>query len=305
MAGSQASLSEQGSAEAKGAAAVYRIWPGAAPGSESWDWAERTAQIPWSAAERRYTRNVVTPTLTLFQPSPGMANGTAMIIAPGGAYHFLMMDHEGYDMARWLAARGVTAFVLKYRLGRSPDDDAAVLEFRNELQKRLGQVKAGDTAPPDRVGLTEIREMGEADGRQAIGFVRQHAADWGIDSQRIGIGGFSAGGGVAMGATFTYDAASRPDFTLSVYPAYRQGFKVPSDAPPLFLVIADNDMSVAPVSSARLYEAWHTAGKPAELHVFGNGAHGFGFGQNGLLSDPWVGLFDNWLSAMGLVPPAA
>jgi acetyl esterase/lipase len=109
--------------EAPDAEGVYRIWPGTAPGSETWDWSERTIQVPWSDLDRRVTRNVADPTVTVFRPPAAKANGTAMIVAPGGGFNFLMVDHEGYDMARWLNELGITAFVLKYRLGRTPDAD--------------------------------------------------------------------------------------------------------------------------------------------------------------------------------------
>lgn len=105
-----------------------------------------------------------------------------------------------------------------------------------------------------------------------------------------------------MGPAMLHDVGSRPDFVCGIYPAYRAGVPMPEDAPPLFLVISDDDKSVAPLSSARLYEAWHNAGKPAELHIFGNGAHGFGMGKAGLLSDPWIDLFGNWLAAQGMLP---
>ena len=157
-------------------------------------------------------------------------------------------------------------------------------------------------APPANPAIAEARLWAEEDGRQAIRYVRQHAADWGIDPQRIGIGGFSAGGAATMGPVFEHDAASRPDFAVGIYPAYRAGLPLPADAPPLFLTISDDDKSVAPLSSARLYEAWHTAGIPAEIHIFGNGAHGFGFGKSGLLSDPWADLLQNWLAVRGLLP---
>ena len=125
------------SVEAPDAEGVYRIWPGEGrgPGSEDWTWSERTMRVPWSDLDRRVTRNVVIPTVTVLRPPAGKANGTAMVVAPGGAFHFLMMDHEGYDMARWLAARGVTAFVLKYRLGRSPDDDPVARSATEALER--------------------------------------------------------------------------------------------------------------------------------------------------------------------------
>lgn len=289
--------------EAPDAVGVYRIWPGngTAPGSESWTWQPRTMPIPWAETTRRMTRNVVVPTVTVFRPAPGQANGTAMIVAPGGTFHFLMIDHEGYEMARWLAGLGVTSFVLKYRLARTPDDDAEVLDFRNDLRRRLERTGPMGDAPPTSDLMQHARLWGEEDGRQAMRFVRQRAAEWGIDPQRIGIAGFSAGGGVAMGAAMQHDDASRPDFAVGIYPAYRAGVPLPENPPPLFLAIADDDRAVAPLSAVRLYEAWHNAGKPAELHVFGNGAHGFGMGDNGLLSDPWSQLLGNWLGARGLL----
>jgi acetyl esterase/lipase len=224
-----------------------------------------------------------------------------MIVAPGGAFHFLMVDHEGYDMARWLVERGITAGVLKYRLAPTPENDAEMEAFRTGLQARLGRAQPTDTEPPDRDAAYDARRWGEEDGRQAIRFVRAHADAWSVDPHRIGIAGFSAGGGVAMGPVFEHDAQSRPDFAAAIYPAYRAGQTVPEDAPPLFLAIADNDASVAPVSAARLYEAWHRAGKPAELHIFGSGAHGFGMARGGLLSDPWIELLGNWLRSQNLM----
>jgi acetyl esterase/lipase len=122
-----------------------------------------------------------------------------------------------------------------------------------------------------------------------------------IDPARVGIAGFSAGGGVAMGTVLNEDATTRPDFACGVYPAYRASLPMPADAPPLFLVISDDDRSVSPLSAIRLYENWHKAGRSAELHIFGNGAHGWGMAKEGFLSDPWIDLFANWLKARGLL----
>lgn len=285
-----------------GATGVVRIWPGdVAPGSETWDWQERTAPVLTGPPGRTYVRNVVVPTVTVFAPAEGRANGAAMVIAPGGAFHFLMMEHEGYALARRLAAQGVTAFVLKYRLARTPDDDTEMDAFRAELGPRLGRAGQTDVDPPVREFLKPNRLLAEEDGRQAIRWVRAEAQRFGLDPARIGIAGFSAGGGVAMGAAFEHDAASRPDFVAALYPAYRAGVPVPENPPPLFLVIADDDASIPPISSARLYEAWHKAGGRAELHIFGSGAHGFGMDEKGTLSDAWAGLFENWLRARGII----
>jgi len=282
---------------------VYRIWPGdgVPVGSEDWDWQERTAIVPWMANGWRYARNVVIPSVTVIKPAPGKANGTAMVVAPGGAFHFLMMDHEGYDIGHWLAERGVTALVLKYRLMRTPDDDAEMEVFRNELHKRLGQPTQTDTSPPDRDFMRDVRLLGEEDGRQAIRWARAHADELGIDARKIGIAGSSAGGGVAMGASMAFDVQSRPDYAVGIYPAWRKELVVPDNAPPLFLVISDDDRAVAPMSSSRLYEAWHGAGASAELHVFANGGHGWGMAADAYLARSWLMLLESWMAWRGLV----
>jgi acetyl esterase/lipase len=137
--------------------------------------------------------------------------------------------------------------------------------------------------------------------RLAIRFVRQHAAEWGINPKRIGIMGFSAGGGIAINAILEHDSLSRPDFAVGIYPGYRIVTPVPEDASPLFITIADDDEAVAPISSARLYESWHQAGKTIELHIFANGGHGFGMRKQNLLSDAWIDLFKNWMVSQGYI----
>jgi acetyl esterase/lipase len=161
-----------------------------------------------------------------------------------------------------------------------------------------------ETPPMGTEAVEQARAWGEEDGRQAIRFVRQHAAEWGIDPQRIGIGGFSAGGGVTMAAVMQHDADSRPDFAVPVYAGYRTATPVPVDAPPLIIAAADDDVLVAPISGARLYEEWHKAGKPAELHIFVKGQQGFGMKRQNLPPDLWIDLFNTWLVNRGFLTPA-
>jgi acetyl esterase/lipase len=290
--------------EAPDAVGVWRIWPGngVPPGSEHWDWHERVSQVPWTEVPRLYARNVVFPTVTLHRPPEGKANGTALVVAPGGAFHFLMLEHEGHAMARWLTGLGVTVLVLKYRLLRTPDDDGEMLAFRTELHKRLDKPTQTETMPPGRAFMRETRILGEEDGRQAVRFARAHAGELGIRPDRIGIAGYSAGGGVAMGAAFSHDTESRPDYVVAIYPAWRRELMpVPANAPPLFLAVSDDDPQVAPMSTSRLYEAWHASGASAELHVFANGGHGWGMDRPGHLSDAWTTLLENWLRFRGLL----
>jgi acetyl esterase/lipase/phospholipase/lecithinase/hemolysin len=284
------------------AAGTFAIWPGAAPGSETWTWREQVS----GAGGNRMVRNIVTPTLTMYKPAAGKANGASVIIAPGGAFRFLMIDYEGVDLAHWLVERGITAFVLKYRVMHTPEDQAAMNTYLQNLTRAL---TAGDTKsenPPayDAETLAALA-MAEEDGRQAIRYVRRRAAEWSLDAHRIGIAGFSAGGGVVMGPVMQHDADSRPDFAAPIYPAYRSATPVPADAPPLFIVIADDDKLISPNSSARLYMAWHAAGKPAELHIFRRGNHGFGMKTQNQPSDMWVQLFYGWMASSGFVPAPA
>ena len=284
------------------AAGVFAIWPGTPPGSESWTWKE---QIDVRGGNRM-ARNVVTPTLTMYKPATGKANGASLIVAPGGAFRFLMVDYEGVDMAHRLADRGVTAFVLRYRVMHTPEDAAAMNRFLQDLTKTLSANDTKGENPPaysadERAAMT----LAEEDGRQAIRYVRGHAAEWGLDPHRIGIVGFSAGGGVTMGPVMRHDASSRPDFAAPVYPAYRTATPVPADAPPLFIAMADDDRLISPNSAARLYMAWHAAGKPAELHIFRHGNHGFGMRTQNLPSDGWFNLFAAWMESSGFLKPAA
>ena len=289
------------------AAGIYAIWPGsgAPPDSSTWTWHEQSMEMLGNTNPNRMVRNVVIPTVTMFKAAAGKANGTALIVAPGGAFSFLMVDYEGYEMARWVAEQGVTAFVLKYRVAHTPENDADMPAFLANLFNVLPHPGPTVETPPS--GTPEIeraRVWAEEDGRQAIRFVRRHAAEWGINPNRIGIGGFSAGGGVAMGTVMEHDAQSRPDFAVPVYAGYRSATPVPADAPPLFIAATDDDKLVAPISGAKLYEAWHAAGKPAELHIFARGEHGFGMKKQNLPSDAWTDLLKNWLSNLGYLSTA-
>lgn len=290
------------------AAGVFAIWPGSGvpQGSEKWTWHEQQMQMPGSATPNPMVRNVAIPTVTMFRPAAGAANGTAVIVAPGGAFSFLMVDYEGYDMARWLAQQGVTAFVLKYRVAHTPENDADMPAFLQNLFRVLPHPgPTVETPPVGTEAIEQARTWAEEDGRQAIRFVRQHAREWGVNPSRIGIAGFSAGGGVVMGTVMQHDAQSRPDFAAPIYAGYRTATPVPPDAPPLFIALTDDDKLVAPISGARLYEAWHAAGKPAELHIFAKGEHGFGMKKQNLPSDAWIDLFKTWLGNLGYLSPTA
>jgi len=275
---------------------VIPVWPGVAPGSENWTQKEEVVHLPPLAAGGPLVRNVVRPTLTVFLPNPPVPKGTGIIVCPGGGFHFLSWDSEGTEAAKWLSAHGVAAFVLKYRLvdtGPTQDD------FRKALAALM--------APPSKGGLpesmTKVLPLAVADGRQAMKVVRQHASQWSLDPDRIGIMGFSAGGMVTMGVLMNHDADSRPNFAAPIYGAgITPGEATPADSTPLFILCATND-PIAAAGSIDTYSRWKAAGYPVELHMYAKGGHGFGMNRQGLPSDHWIERFGDWLEEEGLLKP--
>lgn len=269
---------------------VIQLYPGKAAGSEKWNWTEQENSRNMFNSSVVY--NVVQPTLTAYLPDASIANGTAVIVAPGGAFHTLSIESEGIDVAKWLNAKGVAAFVLKYRLVHMDTDDPV-----GTLMKKMGDFKKLDEENDSVV------TMAVADGLKAIEFVRTHASNYNIDSKRIGIMGFSAGGTVTMGAVFNYTAANRPDFAAPVY-AYIPALKnqtIQADAPPLFICAASDDQLGMATMSSKLYTSWIDAKKEAELHMYLKGGHGFGMRKQGLPTDTWIERFGEWLGLKGLL----
>ncbi|MGA2770694.1 MAG: alpha/beta hydrolase [Bryobacteraceae bacterium] len=259
------------------------LYPGAAPGSENATYAEQET-IGQQDHVRRIA-NVTHPVLLEYLPESAKATGTAWIVCPGGGFRYLAIDYEGTDLARWLNSNGVAAFVLKYRVMRTGNDgekDPATMRDR----------------------LQTATAFALADGQQAVRVVRSRAAEWGIAPDRIGIIGFSAGGYVAAAVALHHDAASRPNFAAPIYPALPPDITVPADAPPLFLVHADDDATLSSVdNTVRLYTAWKKANIPAEMHIYLKGSHGFGMRKLGLPTDSWVDRFHDWLGLEGLLKP--
>lgn len=235
-------------------------------------------------------RNVTRPGLIPYLPDPQEANGIAMIICPGGAFHGLAIYHEGHDVARWLQARGVAAFVLKYRTVRTPDS----AEVYAEQMKGLRALPFEESEKHLEAATRTIKPIAIADGLQAIRLVRERAQEFGIEPQRIGIMGFSAGGYVAAYAALHDEPSSRPDFAAVIYGAVIKNVIVPRDAPPLFMALTTSD-EVAVEPSLELYTAWRRCGYPVEMHIYAAGNHGFGMNKTGLPVDGWIDRFWDWL----------
>ncbi len=269
---------------------VINLYNGAAPGSEKWSWHEQ--ENVKNMFQTPVVYNVVQPNLTAFIPDPAIANGTAVIICPGGAFHTLSIESEGNEVAKWLNKKGVAAFVLRYRLVHSVTDDPV-----KELIPKMADFKKLDQENDSVVA------MAIADGKKAIEYVRQNAAAYGINPHRIGIMGFSAGGTVTMGVGFTYTPSNRPDFLAPLY-LYKTALgnpDVPADAPPVFICAASDDQLGLAKHSTSLYNQWLDAGKSAELHMYLKGGHGFGMRKNNIPTDTWIERFGDWLSLQGLL----
>jgi acetyl esterase/lipase len=266
---------------------VVPLYQGTPPGSapENYPEKEYFSKI-WNT---EVISNVTKPTLTVFKPAPEQKNGTAVVVVPGGGFLALSINSEGNDVARYLAARGVTAFVLKYRLAHTGED--ATQEFMTLISDRQKfEEMVGKVIP-----------LSIADGLAAVTYVRQHASEWGISPDRVGIIGFSAGGEVAAGVGFQYTPQGRPAFVAPIYPAARR-FKdaaVPADAPPMFVAAATNDQLGLAPDSILLYEKWTAAHKSVELHMFAKGGHGFGMRTQNLPTDHWIDRFADWLDMLG------
>jgi len=264
------------------------LYNGVAPGSETWTWDEKTIDVN----DMKITLDVSKPTLVPYLPAK--PNGTAVIIAPGGAFHALAVGHEGAEVAKWLNKKGVTAFVLKYRLGHDdpahPENNFMTLLQTNNFRKL------------DSINST-IVPLAMQDGLTAMKYVRKHAASYKINPKKTGFMGFSAGGTVAMSVVYNASDENRPNFVAPIY-AYEGaiiGSAVPTVKTPIFIAAAtDDDLGLAS-HSVHIYQKWVDAKQPAELHMYERGKHGFGMRKQNLPVDKWIERFGDWLRMQGLL----
>jgi len=270
---------------------VIPLYPGTAPGSTQENYPEKEYFSKFS--NREVVANVTKPSLTVFRPSPELRNGTAVVICPGGGFMALTIKGEGTEVAKYMTARGVTAFVLKYRLAHTGED--ADREFAALIGDRQKY----------RETVEKIVPLAVADGLAAVTYVRQHASEWGVSPGRIGIMGFSAGGRVTAGVAFHYLPEGRPDFVAPIYgwgpggELSKDRAPVPVDAPPMFIAAATDDSFGLAPESIDLYEKWTGAQKSAELHMYAKGGHGFAMIKQNLPTDHWIDRFADWLELQG------
>lgn len=238
---------------------------------------------------QRIVWNVTVPTLEVFLPPSSTATSAAVIVAPGGGFMLLSYDMEGVLVAKWLAAHGIAAFVLKYRLEASPHDPSAMMlaltQVIEEHRKRSGQ-----KVPSPEVSVDE--PLAAADGAAAIRLVRSRAGQWGIDPQRVGFLGFSAGAVTATNVATAEKPEDRPAFVGVIYGTLHRN--LPLNPPPAFIATASDDPDLA-YAAIPMFELWRATGVPAELHLYERGGHGFGLIPSGSTSDHWLDEFYWWM----------
>lgn len=272
---------------------VIPLYDGKAPGSENWDWEQKEIRVEKYNATLIY--NVVSPTLVEYLPSPSNNMGTAMIIAPGGAFNFLGIDNEAEEVAHWLNGKGITAFVLRYRLHHLSSNDPI-----NESNKLIKDREKWHES------MRSIIPLAISDAEKAIEYVRNNAEKYQLSPKRIGLIGFSAGGMVALGTVLNPQNSQQPDFVASIYSTHKiiPNVKFPSNAPPLFLTIANDDSFGFQTENSELYQDWQKAGnKNATLHIYEKGGHGFGLKKQNLPTDSWTDRFEEWLDQHGWLWP--
>ena len=236
-------------------------------------------------------RNISTATLTPFLPQPGKANGAAVIVAPGGGFRWLSMGNEGWEVAQALADRGIAAFVLKYRLRPTPESLDAFKESMNRTFAAAAPPSEASKDParptPSLMDLSNQLEDAEA----AYAMIVKRAAEWGVDTARLGMIGFSAGAGLTMHSTL-HSKTMELDFIGPIYGGMGP-VEVPKNAPPMFNVIATDDFLFR--GQFGVVESWFKAGRPVEFHLYQNGGHGFGLGNPDRTSNRWFDAFMHWL----------
>src|SRR5438046_447569 len=279
---------------------LVELWPGKVPDETGNIGPERFRMSP--ALDRKQVEvteptqmitGVTKPTLTIYRPAKEQNTGTAILICPGGGYWNLYWQLEGEEVAAWLNSIGVTGIILKYRVPRRPG------EPEKEPARRPLQ-----------------------DAQRAVSLVRSKAREWGIDPQRIGIVGFSAGGHLAIATATSFEQRTyepvddidkiscRPDFAIPVYSGYLKpkdkdelapGLRIPTGTPPVFLVHGGADIVSPPEHSVLMYLALKHAGIPAELHIYATATHGFGIRQSDHPYSTWTESCANWLRHQGFL----
>lgn len=272
------------------------IWPGTPPDAQPVAGPEYTQTVGEDPPGAVVVGKVSRPTMTVYSPK-GRNSGAAVVVFPGGGYWVVYMDLEGTEVCDWLTSRGITCVLLKYRV-------------------------PGEHLSP-RSGAYPKSPMALEDAQRTIGLVRLHAAEWHIDSHKIGVLGFSAGGHLVAAISTNFakrlypavDAADkescRPDFGIALYPGHMlenssKDFElnpyipVTKQTPPTFLLQAEDDPIDTVKNSLVYYAALRKAGVPVEMHLYAHGGHGFGLRRTKFPITGWPQLVQTWLETIGM-----
>ena len=277
---------------------AYKIYEGPAPGSENWDWEE------YHYTDQNgdmYFANIKDPEIIAYLPEEGKATGAAMIVCPGGGFTVSYFTKEGTNVAEWLAEHGVAAFVLKYRL----------VHFAHNSEEAFYSISGSPApkyTPEEAKALEEHRpigiQMGYDDGRAAIAYLRTHASEFGIDPDRIGIMGFSAGALLSIDVALNHTPQNRPNLVAPVYGEITpMPESLPEDAAPLFIAAPEYDIFNG-LTAIDMMLAWRNAGRPAEAHYFAYEGHGFGYTPDPQRQRPsyvWIDLFYTFMQKSGFL----
>ena len=266
---------------------TLKLYEGVAPGSETWTHPEGKSE---NNGNVMYF-NVSSPEMTVYLPDPSIATGSAMVVCPGGAFSLLSYTPEGTLVAYELCKRGIAAFVLKYRTTPIINDKGEVSNKVEDLMKFVTELMSKSdtediTATANCLRM-EHSHLSFEDADRAISIVRQNAAKWNVQPDKIGIVGFSAGAVIAMHQALEHTEAGRPNFSGVVYGGWIPGAKAPSDAAPLFICSPTYDI-FHPEECINAYQIWQEAKLPVELHCYSDCVHGFGAVSTGKSSDLWM-----------------
>ena len=269
-------------AEAKSGSLPLYPTPMGSPDTEQW-YGNSFAELS--------VRNVTSPTITPFLPDAGKANGAAVVVVPGGGNYFVSLGNEGIPVARWLAERGVAAFVVKYRSVPTPRDEPGFAASWKDSMTKMIASKSTMVLPGE--------ENARKDVQQALRFVKSGASRWGLDPNRIGLVGFSAGSIATLNTVLADAPDARPAFAGLIY-GRMVPVKPPKSLPPIFVALAADDPLFGK-QGIGVVDSWQAAGGSAELHYYASGGHGFGMKQQGKSSDGWAESFCLWLKDRGFI----
>lgn len=237
--------------------------------------------------QTRVITNVSKPSILFYPADPNIATGTSVIVVPGGGFRALSINSEGIDVAKWLNKKGISVFVLKYRL--VPTGDVSEQELLASMKKQ--NISQNNKAIPLAID----------DGKAAVEYIRKNAEKFGISPNKIGMIGFSAGGTVASYVALDSIPTQALNFVALLYASnhFLKQAEYSEKLPPLFAAVATNDQLKRAVDSIDIYQYWLKNQHSAELHIYAKGGHGFGMRKQSLPSDDWINQFYHWLGLNG------